>query len=386
MERVEARHAELTKLLTDGAPSSSSSSSSSSSLPSAPDPRELAKLSRELAALEQAMAAVRGYRDVESEVASLEALLHENGEGGAAAASSPSQTSPSERAELAKMAHEELALLRPALEERADRLIRVLLPTDEADDRSAILEVRMGVGGEEAALFAGELLKMYEAFAVLRGWDWKPLSVQLESDYGGVREAAVSVGGEGVFGALRHESGVHRVQRVPITQSTGKLQTSTATVAVLPEAEEVDVELRPADLRVDTYRAGGAGGQHVNTTDSAVRITHLPTGLVVAIQDERSQVQNRVKAMRVLRARIFELEREKIASARSSARKAQIGSSSRSERVRTYNFMQNRITDHRVGESKYDMAAFMRGEDLAEFGALLAAKAQEEALAELEAS
>jgi peptide chain release factor 1 len=203
--------------------------------------------------------------------------------------------------------------------------------------------------------------------------------VQAEGD--SVREAVVGIAGEGVFGRLKYESGVHRVQRVPSTQSTGKLQTSTMTVAVLPEAEEADVEVRAQDLRIDTYRAQGAGGQHVNTTDSAVRITHLPTGLVVSIQDERSQQQNRVKAMRVLRSRLYEAERQRIAEERSKDRKSQIGTSARSDRIRTYNFTQNRVTDHRVGQSKHDMAGFMRGELLDDFLEALLALEQEEELA-----
>jgi peptide chain release factor 1 len=307
-------------------------------------------------------------------------------------------------AELAKMAEDELAELRPALAAAEARLVRLLLPADEADARDAILEVRMGVGGEESCLFAGELLAMYEGYAALKGWKWKLLSSTTEQGFGGIREAVVSVessgggggGGAGAgadegapaagaFGRLRFESGVHRVQRVPVTQSTGKLQTSTATVAVLPEAEEVDIELRAADLRIDTYRAGGPGGQGVNTTDSAVRITHLPTGLVVAIQDERSQIQNRAKALRVLRARLFDAERERNESARREARSAQVGSSARSERVRTYNFSQNRVTDHRCGESRFDIAAFMRGEELDGIIDALAKLKEEEELGALEA-
>ena len=241
----------------------------------------------------------------------------------------------------------------------------------------------MGVGGDEAALFAAELLRLYEAYAAARGWAWSPLTVTHEADWGGVREAVVAISGDGAFGRLKYESGVHRVQRVPVTQSTGLLQTSTMTVAVLPEAEEVDVTIRAADLRIDTYRAQGAGGQHVNTTDSAVRITHVPTGLVVAIQDERSQQQNRAKAMRVLRARIFDRERERVEAERRSARNAQVGSSARSERVRTYNYQQNRVTDHRVGLSKHDVEAVMRGECLDDFYDALHAADQEARLTEM---
>jgi peptide chain release factor 1 len=319
------------------------------------------RLSRELNGLERIVSAIGDFRGALREAQDLESLAREEGEMGALA-----------RAELAESA-------RPELAAREARLLRLLLPADEADSRDAILELRAGVGGEEAGLFAGEVLRMYELYAAARGWQWSPMFLQAEGE--SVREAVVAIAGEGAYGRLKNESGVHRVQRVPSTQSTGKLQTSTMTVAVLPEAEEADVELRPGDLRIDTYRAQGAGGQHVNTTDSAVRITHLPTGLVVSIQDERSQQQNRVKAMRVLRSRLFEAERTRIAEARSRDRKSQIGTSARSDRIRTYNFAQNRVTDHRVALSKHDMAGFMRGELLDDFLDALLAQEQEETLA-----
>jgi peptide chain release factor 1 len=319
------------------------------------------RLLRELNGLERTVSAIGEFRAGLAEVRDLESVAAEGGELGA-------------------MAKEELAgKALPQLEFLEGRLLRLLLPVDEADGRDAILEVRAGVGGEEAGLFASEVLRMYEQYAAARGWQWSPMFVQAEGD--SVREAVVGIAGEGVFGRLKYESGVHRVQRVPSTQSTGKLQTSTMTVAVLPEAEEADVEVRAQDLRIDTYRAQGAGGQHVNTTDSAVRITHLPTGLVVSIQDERSQQQNRVKAMRVLRSRLYEAERQRIAEERSKDRKSQIGTSARSDRIRTYNFTQNRVTDHRVGQSKHDMAGFMRGELLDDFLEALLALEQEEELA-----
>ena len=374
LSRLEARHAELQALL---------------SSPSPPPPRELPRLARESAALDKVVGAIARLRALEAEAASLDALVadahatHGTAPGGALGGRACGAGAAQE---LVALAEEELAALRPQLAAGRRRLVRLLLPADEADARNAILEVRMGVGGEEAALFAGELLRMYEGFCAARGWRFRLLASTQEPGFGGVREAAASVEGEGVFGRLRFESGVHRVQRVPVTQSTGKLQTSTATVAVLPEAEEVDVEIRAQDLRVDTYRSGGPGGQAVNTTDSAVRITHVPTGLVVAIQDERSQIQNRAKAMRVLRARLFEAEREKADAARREARASQVGSSARSERVRTYNFSQNRVTDHRCGESRHDMAAFMRGDELDSVIDALVAQREEEELANLEHS
>ena len=329
-----------------------------------------ASLSREFSHLEHVVAAIATFSACRAEVADLEAVAGD--QRGA------------EAQELAAMALEELtATARPALAAAEAALLLLLLPRDDADDRNVILEIRAGIGGEEAALFAGEVLRMYEGYASQKGWRWAPIFLQEEEEFGGVREAVVEVTGEGAYGRLKFESGVHRVQRVPVTQSTGKLQTSTMTVTVLPEAEEVDVEIKPADLRIDTYRAQGAGGQHVNTTDSAVRVTHLPTGTVVSIQDERSQLQNRIKALRVLRSRLYDAERNRIAEARSKERKQQIGSSGRGERVRTYNFSQTRVTDHRVGQSLHDVAAVMRGEGLDEFIDALREKEQKEMLEQL---
>jgi peptide chain release factor 1 len=246
----------------------------------------------------------------------------------------------------------------PALE-REIRLL--LLPKDAADERSAILEIRPAAGGEEAALFAAELFRAYQRYAESKGWRFEVLEYD-ESDLGGVKGAVAEIQGRGVFARLKYESGVHRVQRVPETEAQGRIHTSTVTVAVLPEPEEVDVQINDADLRIDTYRASGAGGQHVNKTDSAVRITHLPTGIVVAMQEEKSQHKNRAKAMKVLRARLFEAERARTASARAADRKGQVGTGDRSERIRTYNFPQGRVTDHRIGLTLHRIDRVMLGE------------------------
>jgi peptide chain release factor 1 len=263
--------------------------------------------------------------------------------------------------ELKELAEAEYLDLKDRLP-KLEREIRLLLaPRDMADDRSAILEIRPAAGGDEAALFAAELFGAFQRYAQRQGWRFEILEYD-EGDLGGVKGATASIEGRGVFAKLKFESGVHRVQRVPATESQGRIHTSTVTVAVLPEAEEVDVQINEGDLRIDTYRASGAGGQHVNKTDSAVRITHLPTGTVVAMQEEKSQHKNRAKAMKVLRARIFDAERARLAGARAADRKGQVGTGDRSERIRTYNFPQGRVTDHRIGLTLHKIDRVMLGE------------------------
>lgn len=285
--------------------------------------------------------------------------------------------------EMKEMAQEEFLDLKERLPQMERDLSIRLLPKDAADERSAILEIRAGTGGDEAALFAGDLFRMYEKFAESQGWKVELISGS-SADVGGFKEVVANVTGKGVFAKLKFESGVHRVQRVPTTESGGRIHTSAATVAVLPEAEDVDIDIKPEDIRIDTMRASGSGGQHVNTTDSAVRITHLPTGIIV-VQSEKSQHKNRDKAMKILRARLYDLEREKLQSERSSDRKEQVGSGDRSERIRTYNFPQGRVTDHRIGLTLHKLDQILAGEGLTEVVESLIAEDQAMKLSAMEA-
>jgi peptide chain release factor 1 len=274
-------------------------------------------------------------------------------------------------AELRAMAAEEAEEIRRRLPEAERALAVKLLPRDAADERPAMLEIRAGTGGDEAALFAGDLLRMYQRYAEAQGWRLEIISAS-PAEVGGFKEVIASITGQGVFARLKFESGVHRVQRVPVTESGGRIHTSAATVAVLPEAEEVDVQIEDKDLRIDVYRSSGPGGQSVNTTDSAVRITHLPTGIVVIQQDEKSQHKNKAKALKVLRTRLYEMERERLASERAGARKSMVGSGDRSERIRTYNFPQGRVTDHRINLTLHRLPEILEGQLDELVGALIA--------------
>ncbi len=285
--------------------------------------------------------------------------------------------------DMAEMAKEEIARLNEELPKLEHDVQLMLLPRDAADDRNVILEVRAGTGGDEAALFAGDLFRMYERYAAGQGWKVELIAAS-EGEMGGYKEIIAGISGPGVYAKLKFESGVHRVQRVPVTEGGGRIHTSAATVAVLPEAEEVDVEIEDKDLRIDVYRASGAGGQHVNKTESAVRITHLPTGIVVAQQDEKSQHKNKARAMQILRARIFDAERERIDRERSAARKGQVGSGDRSERIRTYNFPQSRVTDHRINLTLHKLDQVLEGEALGELIDALIAEDQAARLAAMD--
>lgn len=325
-------------------------------------PAEIAVLSREYSDLKPVVADIAAYRRALADLAEAEGWLADP--------------------EMKALAEEELPALRARIPRMEQALRLALLPKDAADARPAILEIRPGTGGEEAALFAGDLARMYQRFAESRGWRFEILEQQL-SDLGGLKEFTAHVQGEGVFSQLKFEAGTHRVQRVPETEAGGRIHTSAATVAVLPEAEEVDLLIPASDIRIDTMRASGAGGQHVNTTDSAVRITHLPTGIIVT-SSEKSQHRNREIAMQVLRARLYELERDRVANARAADRKAQVGSGDRSERIRTYNFPQGRMTDHRINLTLYALPQIMAG-DLSEVIAALVAHDQADKLAEMDA-
>jgi peptide chain release factor 1 len=327
---------------------------------------EYVRLSRELAELDPVAEKARSLTVAEKDLAGVEALLAD----------------PQTDRDMRTLAEEERAELRERIEAFRDELRVLLIPRDEADARSAILEVRAGTGGDEAALFAGDLFRMYERYAGLHGWKVELLSAS-EGEVGGYREIVAAVRGRGVYERLKFESGVHRVQRVPETEASGRIHTSAATVAVLPEAEDVDVEIRPEDLRIDTTRASSAGGQHANTTESAVRILHVPTGIIVTAS-EKSQHQNRARAMQVLRARLYDLERQRQETARAAERKGQVGSGDRSERIRTYNFPQGRVTDHRANLTLYKLDKVLDGEALDEIVDALIAEDQARKLSEVE--
>ena len=330
----------------------------------AADGAEIVRLSKEHAELRPVVEAVQAFRKAQAEQADLEEMM------------------ASGDADMAEMARDELAALNERLPDLERGVALLLAPRDKDENASAILEVRAGTGGDEAALFAGDLFRMYSRYAQLQGWRVEVDSIS-EGEMGGYKEIIASITGEGVFGRLKFESGVHRVQRVPATEAQGRIHTSAATVAVLPEVEDVEIEINEADIRIDTYRSSGAGGQHVNKTDSAVRITHIPTGVVVT-SSEKSQHQNRAKAMKNLQARLYDMQRQALDDARSDSRKSQVGSGDRSERIRTYNFPQGRVTDHRINLTLYNLAKVMEGDALDELINALIADDQAARLAQLE--
>ena len=350
LDRVLARHQELQDLMASAEP---------------PSPEEFARLSKEFSDLTPVVEALGELRRAKDETADLASLIAE----------------PETDTEMKEMAEEEFAQLKEKVPELEEKLQVMLLPKDLADDKNAILEIRAGTGGDEAGLFAANLFRMYQRYAENRKWKFELLSLN-ETGIGGYKEAIASISGPGVFARLKFESGVHRVQRVPDTESSGRIHTSAATVAVMPEAEEVDIKVEEKDLRIDVFRASGPGGQSVNTTDSAVRITHLPSGIVVSQQDEKSQHKNKAKAMKVLRARLYEAERQKAAAERAETRKSQIGSGDRSERIRTYNYPERRVTDHRIGLTLHKLDRMMDG-DLDEVIDALTADDQARRLAEM---
>src|SRR5947207_3020229 len=322
------------------------------------------QITRELAELNPLIDAVKDYRAARAEIAGAEHLLAD------------SATDP----EMRSMAEAELETLQARVAELEQKIRVALLPKDAMDDRNVVLEIRAGTGGDEASLFAGDLFRMYERFAALQGWKVEVISAS-EGTMGGYKEIIAEVQGRGAFAKLKFESGVHRVQRVPDTETQGRIHTSAATVAVLPEAGDVDIDIDEADLKIDTLRSGGAGGQHVNKTESAVRVTHIPTGIEVKLQEDRSQHRNRAKAMAVLRSRLYDLERRKRDAERAAERRGQVGSGDRSERIRTYNFPQGRVTDHRINLTMHKLPQVLEGEALGEVVDALVAEHQASLLA-----
>jgi peptide chain release factor 1 len=310
---------------------------------------EFTKLSKEYSELTPLAAVIRDFKKAKKEYADLESIMNDNA---------------ADR-DMRALAEEDYYRLKDELPQIERKIHIALLPKDAADTKNAILEIRAGTGGDEAALFAADLFDMYKRYAALKGWQFEVMEFS-ESDLGGIKQAIIEVTGREVFARLKYESGVHRVQRVPSTEASGRIHTSAATVAVLPEAEEVDIVLNDQELRIDVMRAGGAGGQHVNKTESAVRITHLPTGLVVVQQDEKSQHKNKARALKILRSRLFDMQRQKLDSERAANRREQVGSGDRSERIRTYNFPQGRVTDHRINLTLYKIDRVMSGECLDE--------------------
>ncbi len=350
LDQVVSRHDELQRMLSDGQLESG----------------RFAQVSKEYSDITPLVEAILELRKAERERADLELMAND-------------ATGDADMRAMAEQEMQELKERVPALEHGIKLL---LLPKDAADDKNAILEVRAGTGGEEAALFAADLFRMYQRYADLHGWKFEIMHIS-DAGMGGYKDAAASISGRSVFARLKFESGVHRVQRVPATEAQGRIHTSAATVAVLPEAEEVDIKIEDKDLRIDVFRSSGPGGQSVNTTDSAVRITHLPTGIVVSQQDEKSQHKNKAKAMKILRARIYDAERQRLADDRAAARKSQIGSGDRSERIRTYNFPQNRVTDHRINVTLYKLDKVIDGSALDEIIEALISYDQAERLAEV---
>jgi peptide chain release factor 1 len=325
---------------------------------------DFVKLSRELSDLSPVVEAIRNYRSASAELDEVEALFSD----------------PATDGEMREIADTERHALREKLEGLERQIQLELLPKDAMDERSVVIEIRAGTGGDEASLFAGVLFRMYERYAAKQGWKVEIVSAS-EGAVGGFKEIIADITGRGVFAKLKYESGVHRVQRVPETEASGRIHTSAATVAVLPQAEDVDINIRDDDLKIDTMRAQGAGGQHVNKTESAIRITHIPSGIVVAVQEDRSQHKNKAKAMALLRTKLYDAEREKLDTARAADRKVQVGSGDRSERIRTYNFPQGRVTDHRINLTLYQLPEIIEGEALGEIIDALVAENQAALLA-----